>query len=392
MKKNWHFAFKILALNFLLLVLLVSCAKKNSSQNSSQSLYENLQNIPTLEKKHSWFYFSEYGFEQIDLPQNAPQVLEKAWTESIRISSAANLVHNKQNSSYDAFALVNRLGMIAFDGENAKLFTDNSIFLQDTASSIVFSDEIPLFYLYRSSFFNDSAFNQDKILQSSRPFLVEFNPESKIFYPLVSYENLNLSETDQITDFFWDGNTWTCSAKKQISNGVEFSYFKWQPLVELTDLNPALSSNYFSFSTITEDEFKKINMPKLFSESPQELKEILKFIPQDLTFYVSWRNLSGTSETHYFQQGKSNFPLNANAAIIPLSNYIAAIFEDGTSYIKQIGKDKILAFRLPRLPENFSYGEFVISKNVLYVSWEETNFYKTSRSGFISVDLGNFEF
>ncbi len=388
MKKNWHFAFKIFALSFLLTFLFASCSKKSSSQN----LYENLQNLPTLEKKHSWFYFTEYGFEQIDLPQNAPQVLEKAWTESIRISASANLPHNKQNSSYDAFALVNRLGMIAFDGENAKLFTDNSIFSQDTAASIVFSDEIPIFYLYRSSFFNEKAFEQNQVLQESRPFLVEFNPQSKIFYPLVSYKNLNLNETDQIIDFFWDGKTWTCSAKKQISNGVEFSYFKWQPLVELTDLNPALSSNYFSFSEITEDEFKKIKMPELFSQSPNELKEILKFIPKDLSFYVSWKDLSGTSEKHYFQQGNSNIPLNANAAIIPLSNYLAAIFEDGTSYVKQIGKDKILAFRLPRLPKNFSYGDFVISKNTLYVAWEESNFYKTSRSGFICIDLGNFEF
>lgn len=381
MKKNLLFAFKIFALSFSLTLLFASCSKKNSSQN----LYENL---PTIQKKHSWFYFTENGFEKIDLPQNAPQVLEKAWTESIRISSAANLPYNKQNS-YSAYALVNRLGMIAFDGENAKLFTDNSIFSQDTASSIVFSDGIPLFYLYRSSFFNTKAFEQNQILQSARPFLIEFNPETKIFYPLVSYENLNLSETDQITDFFWDGKTWTCSAKKQISNGVEFSYFKWEPLVNLTDLNPALSSNYFSFSAITEDEFKKINMPKLFSDAPDDLKEILKFIPQNLTFYVSWRDTSGTSEKFYFQQGISNIPLNANAAIISLSKYLAAIFEDGTSYIKQIEENKTVAFRLPRLPENFSYGEFVISKNTLYVAWEESNFYKTSRSGFISVDLEN---
>ena len=40
-----------------------------------------------------------------------------------------------------------------------------------------------------------------------------------------------------------------------------------------------------------------------------------------------------------------------------------------------------------KLPEGFSYGEFTIQGHTLYASWEETDFYKTARSGFISVDL-----
>ena len=48
-----------------------------------------------------------------------------------------------------------------------------------------------------------------------------------------------------------------------------------------------------------------------------------------------------------------------------------------------------MAIRLPLLPENFVYSDFVITETSLYAAWEETSFYKTGRSGFIYVDLEN---
>ncbi len=377
---------KIAFFALALFVTVFSSCSKNSSKTENALSFENIQQI---KKNHSWYYFTGSGFEKIDLPQNAPFTSQKPWTETVRISSALSLSYKNSSSEYTGYALVNRLGLLAFCADKIELFSDASIFTNDTAGSLVFSDGFPVFYLYRSTFFNEKIYDESKAIQKTRPFLVEFNPSSKIFYPLVSYENLGLSSADQITNFFWNGKTWTCSAKMQGENGNSFNYFQWSPPVALTDLNPVLSSNFFEFSYISEEEFKKINLPKSFDEAPFELKEILSSIPQKITFCISWRNQSGTSAVSYFHQGKSDIPLDAFGAVFPLCELSAAVFADGTTYIKKTDGE-IKAFRLPKLPAGFSYGEFLVSENFLYVAWEESEFYKSGRSGFICLDLSDF--
>ena len=65
------------------LIFLFSCSEKNKTAKAE---------FPTV-KIHNWYYFSNEGFQKIDLPQNAPEVFEKPWTESGRITSAASLVN-----------------------------------------------------------------------------------------------------------------------------------------------------------------------------------------------------------------------------------------------------------------------------------------------------------
>lgn len=357
------------------LIFLFSCAEKNKIAKTE---------LPTV-KIHNWYYFSNEGFQKIDLPQNAPEVLEKPWTESVRITSAASLVNLNENPKFSAYALVNKKGLLCFNDEKIELYCDSSIFQPDTADSLVFSDGKPVFYLYRSSFFN-SDLNQGTI-HSTRPFLVEFAPDSKLFYPIVSYSNLNLKDEDQITGYFWDGKTWACAAKKTVKNGVEFSYFCWQPLVPLTEACPALGQEIFMFNSLTEDSYKKMLLPKFFEESPQELKSLLASIPEEFSFYISWKNPTGTSPENYSHIGTSDNFLNAHAGFSSGKKYITAVFSDGTTYIKKTSEDSIKAFRLPLLPKGFSYGEMAVSGNMLYVAWEESAFFKTARAGFISVNL-----
>ncbi len=330
------------------------------------------------EKNHTWYGFTNQSFEVIDLPKNASKIQDKPWTEAIRISSAG--------SGDKAFALVNRLGILALSENSVKLYGDLSIFSSQTADSLVFSRGVPVFYLFQSSFFN-SSLESGPLMQreSGRPFLVEFNPDTSLFYPLVSYKNLHLDEDQQITGYFWDGKKWACSAKKIMPNKVEFSYFFWEPTVELTELSPALNSeDMLTFRSSTEEEYRKLNMPLLFSSAPKELKDLLKAVPDEFAFYVSYRNLSGTSPLSFYQQGSGGSPLHARAA--KTREYDTAVFADGTVYIKKTGSE-LAAFRLPLLPAGYTYGDFAIAGSTLYVAWEETNFYKTGRAGFISVDL-----
>ena len=63
------------------------------------------------------------------------------------------------------------------------------------------------------------------------------------------------------------------------------------------------------------------------------------------------------------------------------------MFADGTVYVLKDGEETPFAFRLPRLPAGFVYGEFAVAGKYLYVSWEENDFYLTKRTGFIKVNI-----
>ncbi|MDD7014273.1 MAG: hypothetical protein PUI24_04750 [Spirochaetales bacterium] len=379
--KKWNLIFAVV-------FVLVSCTKSKSDFMEQEEIIQ----IKTDEKNHWWYYFCDNGIEEIDLPQNTPLVVEKPWTEAVRISSAATVPYkNRKNSKseFEAYAVVNRKGLVAFTEENARLFKDDSLFLGNTADSLVFSDNVPVFYFYRSSyFFDESKVSNLEMEKAERPFLVEFDFASKNFYPLVSYKNLGLDKNSDIAGFFWNGKTWVCSSKTSVENGVEFKYFIWEPPVELTKLNPALGGENFYIKDSTEEIYRQLNMPKLFSQAPENLKSILGRIPEEISFYVSLRDESGTSPVSYSQQENDSVPLTAYASS-ESEKYLIVLFSDGTVYVKiNSGKDKnVKAFRLPKLPPEFSYGEFAIAGESLYVAWEESSFYLTKRSGFIKVNL-----
>lgn len=359
----------------------------------------NPRDIQELDKEiatHTWYYLTEYSFEQIDLPQHSPSVLKKPWTEAVRISAAA-CVPGNSSGEYSAYAIVNRTGILAFTEKNASLFCDSSIFSEETADGLVFSENRPVFYLYRSTFFNEGLLKSDSIsfmqapsvtsVEQSRSFLVQFNPMSKLCFPLVSYSNLNLNENDQITGYFWNGKTWACSAKTLNDDHVESSYFCWEPSVSLTSLTPALNANQFTFSELNENKYRALHTPLLFRDAPSELKKLLSSIPDSFPFFITWRDSSGTSPISFYQEGNGETPVNANAQLCDSAGFTAALFSDGTTYLMQNETGKITAFRLPKLPEGFSYSELALAGNTLYVSWEEKSFYQTGKAGFLQVNL-----
>lgn len=361
-----------------------SCAKKNTGPQSLADRL-SLEEISS-EKNHSWYVFTKNSFTKIEVPQRAMKTEAYPWTEAVRISSMAS-VPSSASPSIPAFALVNRLGILTLTASEAKLYEDASVFSGDTADSIVFNGNTPVFYLYRSTFFNERLTEQKIGVQPSRPFLIEFNPQSKICYPLVTYNNLGLSNDDQISGYFWDGKTWACAAKKIKGDKFDFTYFYWEPLLPLTEISPALNASNFSFRTSNEKEYTSLTMPRLYTTAPRELKSLLESIPKEFTFYISWRDLSGTSPVSYYQPGNGAVPLNAHGAQIPLSKMTVAVFADGTTYVRDDETLKITAFRLPLLPAGFVYGDFALAGKTMYVAWEEVFFYKTGRSGFIQVDL-----
>ncbi len=380
---------KICLLTALLVIstAFTSCGKDKQGNENEIS---DLQQVSFVKKSHKWFYLNQDGFNEIDLPQHAPQVREQPWTEAIRIASASSLPTDT-NGEHQAYALVNRLGLLAFTGADIQLFSDTHYFNTLTADSLVFSDGLPVFYLYKSSFFNNSQqsnSNENEDEDEERPFLLEFNPRNGLFFPLVSYKNLGLDTEEEIIGFFWNGESWTCASKRRKEQQIEFKYFIWQPLMSLTDLNPALlSKDSFVFKNATEDDYKKINMPHLFSSAPEDLKSLISSIPAEFSFYVSWRDGSGNSPVNYYQAGNNSTSLNAKGISQNKTGYDVIVFSDGTTYLRKSENGNISAFRLPLLQAGYSYGEIAIAGDNLIVAWEENNFYKTKRSGFILIDL-----
>ncbi|MBP5359692.1 MAG: hypothetical protein J6Y69_11000 [Treponema sp.] len=378
--KNKNLAIVLFSL-LAMVGLLGSCNGKKS-----KSPLGDMMELKPVQKSHVWYYFSDTNFHTVDLPQHSPYVAEKAWTEVVRITSAST-----SPDPSTGYALVNRLGMLTLDDNGPELHTDASIFSGVTADSLVFSNKSPLFYLYRSSFFNvDFEKSVSNAVQPSRPFLVEYDPLAKAFFPLVSYDNLNLSDDEQIAGYFWDGETWACSAKKVVDNHVSFTYFYWTPYAPLTELSPALANpELFTFRTSTEEEYRNLSMPKAFSAAPDDLKKLCSSIPSEFTVSVLWKDGSGTSAVSYYQQGSNSVPLMANGS--SSGKYSTLIFADGTTYIiktAEISENQdVTAFRLPLLPAGYTYGDFAIAGDTLYVAWEESSFYKTGRTGFLQVDL-----
>ncbi len=388
--KNKCDFFRTIGVLFFIWCCITFFSACKAKAKTSYPLGKDLPELQAKQKNHTWYAFTENSIMQVDLPQKAPEVFEKPWTEAIRVSSCASSPSTA--GSLYACALVNRLGLLVLEPSSIKLYQEASIFNGVTVDSIVYSSGTPVFYMYRSSFFNKSLEKgENESLLPSRPFLVEFNASSNTFYPLVTYSNLNLKEDEQIIGFFWDGKVWTCTSKRILNDRVEFSYFYWEPNIPITELSPALSSaDLFTFRPSTEDEYRYLNMPRSFKNAPEELKTLIASIPPEMTLSISWRDTSGTSPIQYYQQGNGNILLYAHGTVVPRSNYAVVVFADGTTYLKQLNNEEesgIVAFRLPLLPAGYSYGEVALAGNTLYVSWEQSSFYKTGRAGLISVDL-----
>ena len=335
---------------------------------------------------HAWYYFTQDGFAKTDSPSNSPFAGSLPYTEAIRISSANN-----------TFAVVNRLGMLCFDGKNISIAKDISVFSERTAGNLVFMNNKPVFSVYKSSFFNDTISSTEyKKDASAHLFLVQFDPESNISYPLINCSNLSNDTNCEVTDFYWDGTTWFCCLKslEPAKEKTSFSYIKFTPSVPLLSITPVSAANQISIEECSVNEFRDVMRVKDYSEAPERIKKMLQGFSKEIPFSLEVKSEGGVSPRIYenLPQGVIEQELNAKAIIS--QSWSAALFQDGTLYIEGAlpGKHilrggKAVAIRLPKLPEGYIYSDFLISGTMLYAAWEETDFYKVRRSGFLSVDL-----
>lgn len=349
------------------------------------------QKISETKAKHSWYYFSDGNLKKAEGISSVPQIPFKPWTEATRISDIS-----VQDSKYDSipkgFAIVNRTGILVFEDDKINLYRDSEIFSNSTQENLVFYDDTPIFSVYRNSFFNRQNFLEN----SMHTFLVQFNTEQNVCYPVLTVENLGLPSTAEITDFIWDGQFWTCSVKDS-GNGSEkisFSYLTFQPKTELTSISPKTAENSIFITETTEKEFRNAKSPEDFSKTPERIKKLLSSLPKNFSCSIKVKTASGHTP-RIFESNRNRAENEILEATAILSDtWTACLFTDGTFYLngalfenRILNHGKNIALKLPKLPSGFYYKEFAISGTNLYASWEENSFYTIARSGFICVDL-----
>lgn len=365
-----------------------SCSKKTEPAISEEIQIQ-------VEKKSSfykWFALTKDGWTETESPQRSPVALKKPWTEALRISCMAQTesapLETADSDAPKIYALTNRLGLLLLSKNGIKVFKDPSFFEGRTADNAVFMNGTLIFSLYRNSYFNESISNPEPF----RPFLIQFSDGSGVFFPILTYENLSLDENSQVNDFFWNGKEWFCSIKKFSEAKTDFSYIKFRPETALLSISP--EKNLIAIEKSSENDFRAQRSPRKFNAAPERIQNLLKSIPDGFDFYAQCRTAGGASPVDYVHSKRLGSANMHRAAAILSQTWCGALFEDGTLYLngalygkKILNNSRTVALRLPKLPQGYKYSDFGISGTELFAAWEETDFYKTGRAGFIEVDL-----
>lgn len=388
---NKCFLLALIALN-LVCFLFSGCKKKDKSAGDKK-----IVEIGTQKSDHAWYYFTQDGFAQVDNPRNAPFAGSFPYTEAVRISSANNGI-TELDGTVKAYALANRLGVICFKDDNISVAKDVNVFSNRTAANLVFIDGTPLFSVYKSAFFNDTissaSYRNDS---SAHLFLVQFDDSSKISYPVINSTNLTEKTNAEVTDFFWDGNDWFCSIKSVADDAAgktEFSYIKFRPATPIVSISPVSAADLITVKDSSVDEFRQAMSVKAYAQSPERIRSMLSGFDKTIPFIIEVKTAGGSSPRVFENEAPGSFETELKAKAIISQSWSAALFEDGTLYIEGAlpGKHilrggKPVAIRLPKLDQGYVYSDFVISGTTLYAAWEQTDFYKVTRSGFLSVNL-----
>lgn len=368
-------------------VLLFSCKGKKTEITDETPQF-------TVKNNHTWYYFTNGAYKMVDKLINVPFQPQIPWTEAVRISSANN-TSDLNDGNYKAFAIVNRLGVITFDNENISASVDVNLFADRTAGNLVFVNNVPLFSVYKSSFFNDTITDPNyKKDQSTHLFLIQFDSSANISYPLINCNNITDEPNSEVTDFYWDGLNWLCSIKTISDVKNSFSYISFNSTVPILTLSPSTVKNQITKTEIDVEDFRNSKQFLDYKNSPERIKSLLSGFDKTLPFEIEVQNAGGYSPRYYANKIANSTDKSLKAKAVLSQSWSGALFEDGTLFLEGAlpGKHilrggKPVAIRLPKLPAGFVYSNFVISGTTLYAGWEETSFYKTGRSGFIQVNL-----
>lgn len=356
---------------------------------------------------HTWYYFTKDGLIETSKPQDAPLSLFKPWTEAVRVSSASITQKN-------GYLLVNRLGLLSCkptsknsatkSSESSKpvLSPDVQIFTNTTVDSLLTNNGYPVFHVYRNTLFNEEL-NLERInkIEDEIPMLVQFQSESGIFYPILftsdlfdadKESQLTASKASETSEVYFDGDKWNCVVKALSDDRVLQQYVSFSTITPLSVASQTQHKNTIQVQSLTADTYRAITTPSDYSIAPKRLTTLLASIPESFPFYITCMTPDCPTPLKYIRQNDTGEPISAHALLGDI--FSIAVFSDGTTYFSGslpnryvLNGGELIAFRLPKLPVGFTYGTFTVAGSTLYISWEESDFYKTGRSGILTVNL-----
>ena len=385
-------ALRFAGLVALVVLCLGGCKKKTQNQSDKVEILD-------IKSKgnHTWYYFTQDGFAKVDSLKDVPLAKSQPYTEAVRISSANNAASAGSEFGNKAYALVNRLGVLCFKDDDISIAKDISVFSNRTAGNLVFMNDTPVFSVYKSSFFNETANSREKNTGDSL-FLIQFDDTAKISYPIINCTNLTDEPGCQVTDFVWNGTEWFCCLKneEQREQKIDFTYIKFTLQAPLLSITPVNADDLVLIKPSTAAEFRDAMRIKDYGLAPQRIKTMLNNFASTIPFVLEVKSAGGASSVMYENTPAGVMEQELNAKAVIAQSWSAVLFEDGTLFIEGAlpGKHilragKPVAIRLPKLEQGYVYSDFVISGTTLYAAWEQTDFYKVSASGFLSVDLNS---
>lgn len=388
--KNFSFFGGTIIISAFLAIFATSCTKTENSE--MEKLKSKMSMIPQKSDDHAWYSFANGSFIQVTLPQNSSIQPLRPWTESTRISDADTGLDG------NGYMLVNHIGALLFEKKpNPTIINDRQLLSDSTASHLIFSDGNAYFTLSKNAAFNKTL-SEDEVTDSpDRPYLVRIATDSKMFYPCVTYGDLKIGEGEEISGSHFDGESWISSIRYEGRDPfdgkekVQFRYQKWYSTESYADLSAKTREGKIEMAEVLEDDYRAPKIPQAFSSASVRLRNLLSPIPDSFDYAVTVRVPGGPSPKYYIH-GSLSASTNANAVESP--NWVCAVFADGTTYFAgaldnrpEINGGNTVAFRLPKLPKNYFYTNFCISGDFMVVGWEENDFFKTGRSGFLTVDM-----
>lgn len=357
------------------------------------------------EPTHRWFYFTDAGFKEIDVPRNAPKVQKKPWTEAVRITSSVLI-------DGTGYFFVNKLGLLVCppasgmqkEGIASKtLLVKNPDFFSDFAAGSLFGiDNVPVFNLYTNSIFASREKNGSDSAEreKSDAVLIGYDKENRDFFPLLYRKDFPRTGKAELRELFFIDDMWYVLLKETGEQRTDFYAYSFDTPEAFTGMlrknrtaagTEPVRPNLI-FKEIGVHEFRQKIRPLDASFLPGRLKALLEPVPSEVPWYLEYRSDCSLSPRRFVRREHAPNPRQAYA--VSEEPYSAAFFEDGTFFFAGtlpmkhvVNEGKTTAFKLPRLSAGYTYSYALIAGSTLFAAWEETAFFETGRSGFVAVNL-----
>lgn len=302
------------------------------------------------------------------------------WTEAVRISGTGLMYERPM-------FLVNKTGVFSFftpnsynsDEDIIQYFPEENLNL--SCEGFYRTDAGILVRFYQNTIFS----TEEKRLGA--PFLCRYEPIAKEILPVISYADFNLPFYAQLVNLHYSGKWFACF-KMERENSVEFKYFAFTDIKDINIGLKEISAEAFMKNTapiiINEAFFKSTK-----NETENNFLNLLKDV-EEKSIKISYSGAVSKSVKTYIKNDSEYIEDTEHEAFgirtkgsVSGRIYEALLLDNGKLYAKIAGVEKTLIKKMPELPEKFVYTYFAPYEDFILAAWEEQDFFRVGRSGFL---------